>query len=155
MLRTVVGLVWFCLLHFVPNIFLMADFLLGNDKIESQLQRGRLTVKQDIRILLLEAGESGKVSSSILLDVLLFWPFFKSTLLKCIKLIHNGGYNDFVRKLYKQLIFSNTIQSMRSVSRRSYYDLKAMSYLILALTPQFSKWHILRRYSLLPRPNWS
>lgn len=114
----------------------MADFLLGNDKIESQLQRGRLTVKQDIRILLLEAGESGKVSSSVLLDVLLF---FKSTLLKCIKLIHNGGYNDFVRKLYKQLIFSNTIQSMRSVSRRSYYDLKAMSYLILALTPQFSK----------------
>ena len=110
----------------------MADFLfLGNDKIESQLQRGRLTVKQDIRILLLEAGESGKVSSSVLLDVLLF---FKSTLLKCIKLIHNGGYNDFVRKLYKQLIFSNTIQSMRS-----YYDLKAMSYLILALTPQFSK----------------
>lgn len=131
MLRAVVGLVRFCLLHFVPNIFLMADFLLGNDKIESQLQRGRLTVKQDIRILLLEAGESSKVSSSVLLDVLLF---FKSTLLKCIKLIHNGGYNDFVRKLYKQLIFSNTIQSMRS-----YYDLKVMSYLILALTPQFSK----------------
>jgi len=40
----------------------MADFLfLGNDEIESQLTRDRLTTKDEIKMLLLEAGEPGKV----------------------------------------------------------------------------------------------
>jgi guanine nucleotide-binding protein G(i) subunit alpha len=35
--------------------------------------------------------------------------------LKQMKLIHHGGYNDQERDSYKEIIFSNTIQSMRSV----------------------------------------
>jgi len=67
------SLVRLCRPYLVPNIFLMADLLfLGNGEIESQLQRDRLMANKDIKILLLEAGESDKVSSSILLDVLLF-----------------------------------------------------------------------------------
>ena len=32
-----------------------------------------------------------------------------------MKLIHHGGYNEQERDSYKEIIFSNTIQSMRSV----------------------------------------
>ncbi len=32
-----------------------------------------------------------------------------------MKLIHHGGYNDSERESYKEIIFSNTIQSMRCV----------------------------------------
>ena len=54
--------------------------------------------KNEIKMLLLGAGESGK-----------------STVLKQMKLIHHGGYNDSERDSYKEIIFSNTIQSMRYV----------------------------------------
>ena len=47
-------------------------------------------------MLLLGAGESGK-----------------STILKQMKLIHEGSYSDTERETYKEIIFSNTIQSMR------------------------------------------
>ena len=33
-----------------------------------------------------------------------------------MKLIHHGGYNDQERDAYKEIIFSNTIQSMRYAS---------------------------------------
>jgi guanine nucleotide-binding protein G(i) subunit alpha len=39
----------------------------------------------------------------------------QSTVLKQMKLIHHGGYNDAERDSYKEIIFSNTIQSMRCV----------------------------------------
>ena len=39
----------------------------------------------------------------------------QSTVLKQMKLIHHGGYNDQERDSYKEIIYSNTIQSMRSV----------------------------------------
>ena len=32
-----------------------------------------------------------------------------------MKLIHHGGYNDNERDSYKEIIYSNTIQSMRYV----------------------------------------
>lgn len=32
-----------------------------------------------------------------------------------MKLIHHGGYNDAERESYKEIIYSNTIQSMRCV----------------------------------------
>ena len=40
----------------------------------------------------------------------------QSTVLKQFKLIHHGSYNEQERDSYKEIIFSNTIQSMRSVS---------------------------------------
>lgn len=48
--------------------------------------------KNEIKMLLLGAGESGKM-----------------------KLIHHGGYDDSERDSYKEIIFSNTIQSMRAI----------------------------------------
>jgi len=83
-----------------------------NDEIENQLKRDRMMAKNEIKMLLLGAGESGK-----------------STVLKQMKLIHHGGYNDSERDSYKEIIFSNTIQSMRAI-------LEAMPQLDLQLTPQ-------------------
>ncbi|EJD42297.1 G protein alpha-subunit [Auricularia subglabra TFB-10046 SS5] len=82
-----------------------------NDEIENQLKRDRLMAKNEIKMLLLGAGESGK-----------------STVLKQMKLIHHGGYNDQERDAYKEIIFSNTIQSMRAI-------LDAMPQLDIALAP--------------------
>jgi len=83
-----------------------------NDEIESQLKRDRMIAKNEIKMLLLGAGESGK-----------------STVLKQMKLIHHGGYNESERESYREIIFSNTIQSMRAI-------LEAMPQLDLALSPQ-------------------
>ncbi|KAG9002240.1 guanine nucleotide-binding protein subunit alpha [Tulasnella sp. JGI-2019a] len=83
-----------------------------NDEIESQLKRDKLNAKNEIKMLLLGAGESGK-----------------STVLKQMKLIHHSGWNDQERESYKEIIFSNTIQSMRAI-------LEAMPILDISLAPQ-------------------
>jgi len=83
-----------------------------NDEIESQLKRDRMMAKNEIKMLLLGAGESGK-----------------STVLKQMKLIHHGGYNESERESYREIIYSNTIQSMRAI-------LEAIPQLDLALSPQ-------------------
>ncbi|KAF8718535.1 hypothetical protein AX14_011803 [Amanita brunnescens Koide BX004] len=83
-----------------------------NDEIENQLKKDRIMAKNEIKMLLLGAGESGK-----------------STVLKQMKLIHHGGYNEQERESYKEIIFSNTIQSMRAI-------LEALSQLDLQLNPQ-------------------
>ncbi|KAH8556841.1 guanine nucleotide binding protein, alpha subunit [Umbelopsis sp. PMI_123] len=67
-----------------------------NDEIENQLKKDRINMKSEIKMLLLGAGESGK-----------------STILKQMKLIHDGGYTSEERESFKEVIFSNTIQSMR------------------------------------------
>src|SRR6266702_4436182 len=46
-----------------------------------------------------------------------------------MKLIHHGGYTEQERESYKEIIFSNTIQSMRAV-------LEAMPQLDIARSPQ-------------------
>lgn len=45
-----------------------------------------------------------------------------------MKLIHHGGYNDNERESYKEIIFSNTVQSMRAI-------LDALPSLDLSLNP--------------------
>ncbi|KAG0168546.1 guanine nucleotide-binding protein subunit alpha [Apophysomyces sp. BC1034] len=67
-----------------------------HQEIESQIKRDRVKTKNEIKMLLLGAGESGK-----------------STILKQMKLIHDGGYTLDERESFKEVIFSNTIQSMR------------------------------------------
>ncbi|CAI2170950.1 7173_t:CDS:2 [Funneliformis geosporum] len=69
-----------------------------NDEIENQLKRDRLSMRNEVKMLLLGAGESGK-----------------STILKQMKLIHDGGYSPEERESFKEIIFSNTVQSMRVI----------------------------------------
>ena len=53
---------------------------------------------------------------------------FQSTVLKQMKLIHHEGWNDQERESYKEIIYSNTIQSMRAI-------LEAMPVLDISLNP--------------------
>ncbi|KAF7344234.1 G-protein alpha subunit [Mycena venus] len=71
-----------------------------NDEIDKQLKRDRMMAKNEIKMLLLGAGESGK-----------------STVLKQMKLIYIDGYNAQERDAYKEIVYSNTILSMRSAFR--------------------------------------
>ncbi|CAO3685113.1 unnamed protein product [Rhizopus stolonifer] len=66
-----------------------------NKDIETQIKRDRINLRKEIKMLLLGAGESGK-----------------STILKQMKLIHDGGYTPEERENFKEVIFSNTMQSM-------------------------------------------
>jgi len=83
-----------------------------NDEIENQLKRDKAQARNEIKMLLLGAGESGK-----------------STVLKQMKLIHHGGYNEQERESYKEIIYSNTVQSMRAI-------LEAMPALDIQLSAQ-------------------
>ena len=69
-----------------------------NDEIENQLKKDRMSMRNEVKMLLLGAGESGK-----------------STILKQMKMIHDGGYSNDERESFKEIIFSNTIQSMRVI----------------------------------------
>ncbi|KAF1989935.1 G-protein alpha subunit [Aulographum hederae CBS 113979] len=74
--------------------------------------------RNEIKMLLLGAGESGK-----------------STILKQMKLIHEGGYSRDERESFKEIIFSNTVQSMRVI-------LEAMESLELPLDDQRAEYHV-------------
>jgi guanine nucleotide-binding protein G(i) subunit alpha len=56
-----------------------------------------------------------------------------------MKILHNGGFSDGDRAFYKEIIFSNTIQSMRTI-------LEAMLDLSIELAPENYDYreHILR-----------
>ncbi|CAO3683156.1 unnamed protein product [Rhizopus stolonifer] len=69
-----------------------------NEEINNQLKRDKLNLRNEVKMLLLGAGESGK-----------------STILKQMKLIHDGGYSRDERDAFKEIIFSNTVQSMRVI----------------------------------------
>jgi guanine nucleotide-binding protein G(i) subunit alpha len=67
---------------------------------------------------LIGAGESGK-----------------STILKQMKLIHEGGYSRDERESFKEIIFSNAVQSMRVI-------LEAMESLELPLEDPRAEYHV-------------
>ncbi|KAI9296650.1 guanine nucleotide binding protein, alpha subunit [Neoconidiobolus thromboides FSU 785] len=68
-----------------------------NAQIEQQLREEKLQ-PQDIKILLLGAGESGK-----------------STIVKQMKLLHGGGFSSEEFERYREVIFSNVYSSMESI----------------------------------------
>ncbi|KAG0058839.1 guanine nucleotide-binding protein subunit alpha [Linnemannia elongata] len=70
----------------------------AHESIETQLKRDRAILRNEVKMLLLGAGESGK-----------------STILKQMKLIHEGSYSKEEREAFKEIIFSNTVQSMRVI----------------------------------------
>lgn len=59
----------------------------------------------------------------------------KSTILKQMKLIHEGGYTRDERESFKEIIYSNTVQSMRVI-------LEAMESLELPLDDQRAEYHV-------------
>lgn len=69
-----------------------------NQEIEDALRKEQLKLQNEVKMLLLGAGESGK-----------------STILKQMKLIHDNGYSKEERESFKEIIFSNTIQSMKVI----------------------------------------
>ncbi|KAJ7609899.1 G protein alpha-subunit [Roridomyces roridus] len=83
-----------------------------NDAIDAGLKRDKALLKNEVKMLLLGAGESGK-----------------STVLKQFRLIHIGGYSDTEREAYREIVYSNTAQSMRAI-------LEALEDLGIALIPQ-------------------
>ncbi|CAI4219139.1 unnamed protein product [Parascedosporium putredinis] len=89
-----------------------------NEEIENQLKKDKLMQRNEIKMLLLGAGESGK-----------------STILKQMKLIHEGGYSRDERESFKEIIFSNTVQSMRVI-------LEAMETLELPLDEKRTEYHV-------------
>lgn len=69
-----------------------------NDEIDLALKKDKQNARNQVRLLLLGAGESGK-----------------STILKQMKLIHDNGYTKEELMAFREVIFSNTIQSMQVV----------------------------------------
>ncbi|KAG8884766.1 hypothetical protein FRB97_003287 [Tulasnella sp. 331] len=70
----------------------------GNKEIESLLKKQKSDMANQVRILLLGAGESGK-----------------STVLKQMKLMYDGEFTEPERIAYKEIIFSNSVQCMLAV----------------------------------------
>ena len=66
--------------------------------IEREIKRDREKQRSEVKLLLLGAGESGK-----------------STILKQMTLIHEGGYSTAELRAFRQIIFSNLIQSMKAL----------------------------------------
>eukprot|EP00842_Homolaphlyctis_polyrhiza_P002712 jgi/Hompol1/3441/HPOL_006533-RA len=69
-----------------------------NKEIELSIRREQEQRHREAKVLLLGAGESGK-----------------STILRQMSLIHGNGFTPAEREVYKQVIISNAIQSMRVV----------------------------------------
>jgi guanine nucleotide-binding protein G(o) subunit alpha len=71
-----------------------------NRQIEKELKEDGLQAAKDIKLLLLGAGESGK-----------------STIVKQMKIIHEGGFTSEDNKQFKPVVYSNTIQSLVAIIR--------------------------------------
>ncbi|KAJ3363424.1 guanine nucleotide-binding protein subunit alpha [Allomyces arbusculus] len=67
----------------------------NSDAIDMQLKRDAARARNEVKLLLLGAGESGK-----------------STILKQMTLIHGGGYTDSDRQAFREIIFANVLQAM-------------------------------------------
>lgn len=69
-----------------------------NKDIEDELRRSALAQRNEVKLLLLGAGESGK-----------------STLFKQMKIIHHNGFTQDECLGYRDIIRSNVLQSMKSL----------------------------------------
>jgi len=67
-------------------------------RIEQQLEQDHLRSQQEVKLLLLGAGESGK-----------------STVVKQMRIIHEDGYSAEECRNYRNVVFSNTLQSMVAI----------------------------------------
>lgn len=123
-----------------------------NEEIENQLRRDRMMQRNEIKMLLLgkfnlyrlckchghpfsQAGRIRLAEAIMLTAQPGAGESGKSTILKQMKLIHEGGYSRDERESFKEIIFSNTVQSMRVI-------LEAMESLELPLEDQRMEYHV-------------
>ena len=109
-----------------------------NEQIENQLKRDKLSQRNEIKMLLL--GKHDSPDTIYLRDQELTphpgaGESGKSTILKQMKLIHEGSYSRDERESFKEIIYSNTVQSMRVI-------LEAMESLELPLDDQRTEYHV-------------
>ena len=69
-------------------------------KLDKQLKEDAEKASKDVKLLLLGAGECGK-----------------STILKQMKIINMDGYTKEDFEQYKEIVYSNTVQSLGSIIR--------------------------------------
>ena len=101
-----------------------------NEEIENQLKKDRMQLRNEIKMLLLGAGESYSFRITWLT-----WCRGKSTILKQMKLIHEGGYSPDERESFKEIVYSNTVQSMRVI-------LEAMEQMEIPLDEPRNEYHV-------------
>ncbi|KAG2206821.1 hypothetical protein INT47_007577 [Mucor saturninus] len=69
-----------------------------DQEIDEQIKKDRQKMSNQVKLLLLGSGESGK-----------------STLLKQMRIIHDSGFPQDERLSYREIIFSNLIESMKNI----------------------------------------
>lgn len=69
-----------------------------DNKLEKMMQNSKANMKNQVKMLLLGAGESGK-----------------STVLKQMRLLHLGGFSEHERIQYKNIIWADTVASMQTL----------------------------------------
>ena len=107
-----------------------------NEQIENQLKRDKLSQRNEIKMLLLGMTLGGTTTRSQFANTHTgAGESGKSTILKQMKLIHEGSYSRDERESFKEIIYSNTVQSMRVI-------LEAMESLELPLDDQRTEYHV-------------
>ena len=106
-----------------------------NEQIENQLKRDKLLQRNEIKMLLLGQCLHQGQQNFLLTTVTGAGESGKSTILKQMKLIHEGSYSRDERESFKEIIYSNTVQSMRVI-------LEAMESLELPLDDQRTEYHV-------------
>lgn len=67
-----------------------------NKAINKEMKQSKVSMSKEVKLLLLGAGESGK-----------------STIFKQMKIIHHNGYSREECMMYKDIVYANTLQSMK------------------------------------------
>jgi guanine nucleotide-binding protein G(i) subunit alpha len=106
-----------------------------NEEIENQLKKDKMLQRNEIKMLLLGKTSKFKRDVNNTDDRIGAGESGKSTILKQMKLIHEGGYSRDERESFKEIIYSNTVQSMRVI-------LEAMESLELPLDDQRAEYHV-------------
>ena len=108
-----------------------------NEEIENQLKKDRMSQRNEIKMLLLGTPNrlAGEYHNREADDCVGAGESGKSTILKQMKLIHEGSYSRDERESFKEIIYSNTVQSMRVI-------LEAMESLELPLDDQRAEYHV-------------
>lgn len=71
-----------------------------NQQINAQIKKDKKVFENEVKMLLLGAGESGK-----------------STIAKQMKIIHKSGFTQEERQSYKSIVYNNLVSAMRTIVR--------------------------------------